>query len=212
MATGAGNTGRGRQQAPASQSAPAQEREDANYVDDALYARLSAAASALHMRVGPATAQELSVKVGAFLFREARLLDMGRHREWLRLLTDDCIYWVPATREPGDPRQQCAINFDDRRRLTDRIALIETGALHAQTPPSRTCRLIANVECWHGSDSSLEVRSNTTIWEYRAGRMTCYAGWQDHELVAHGDEWLIRKKVINLLNCDQPQGNVTFIV
>src|SRR5687768_12305736 len=176
MATGAGNTRRGEPQAPA-QAAGAGEREDTGYVDDALYARLSAAAATLHERAGPATSQELAPEVARFLFWEARLLDMGRHREWLKLLTPDCIYWVPSTREPGDPRRQCGINFDDRRRLTDRITLIETGALHAQTPPSRTCRMIGNVECWQGG-AGLEVRSNTTIWEYRAGRMTTYAGWQ----------------------------------
>ena len=211
MATGARNNGRGEQWTPV-QMGSIRGPEDATYVTDALYARLTASAAALHDRVGPATAQQLEPRVARLLFWEARLLDMRRYREWLELLTEDCIYWVAATREPGDPRQQCGINFDDRRRLADRIALIETGALHAQTPPSRTCRMISNVECWQGEASILEVRSNTIISEYRAGRMTSYAGWQLHELVPEGDDWLIRKKVINLIDCDQPQGNVTFIL
>ena len=211
MATGARNVGRGEQWAPV-QTGSVRGQEDPTYVTDALYARLTAAAVALHDRVGPATAQQLEPRVARLLFWEARLLDMGRHREWLGLLAEDCIYWVAATREPGDPRQQCGINFDDRRRLTDRIALIETGAQHAQTPPSRTCRMISNIEIWQGEASILEVRSNTIIAEYRAGRMTSYTGWQLHELVPEGDDWLIRKKVINLLDCDQPQGNVTFIL
>lgn len=207
MATGIGSVTRGAQAAGAAATTA-----DPTYVNDVLYARLGASAVALHARVGAATAPELAATAGAFLFLEARLLDMGHYREWLKLLTDDCIYWVPSRREPGDPRQECGINFDDRRRLTDRITLIETGALHAQTPPSRTCRMIANVECWHAGDNRLEVRSNTMIREYRAGRLTSYTGWQDHELVPNGDSWRIRKKVIHLLDCDQPQGNVTFIV
>ena len=56
------------------------------------------------------------------------------------------------------------------------------------------------------------VRSNIAIWEYRRAKMTSYAGWQEHELVGNAPDRHIRKKVVNLLNCDEPQGNITFIL
>lgn len=192
--------------------AAARGTDDAMYVDAALYERLHASSVAMHERLGPSQDHPLAAPIARYLSWEARLLDAGRYREWLELLTQDCIYWVPSTRGPGDPRRHCGVNFDDRRRLTDRVTLIETGALHAQTPPSRTCRMIANVECWEESPGQFDVRSNLTLWDYRAGRMTCYAGSQHHELVGQGRDWRIRKKVIHLLDCDQPQGNITFIL
>jgi 3-phenylpropionate/cinnamic acid dioxygenase small subunit len=193
--------------------ATAQAMEDATYVDAALYERLCRASAAMHDRLGPSgdLDNQLTPHIARYLSWEARLLDTGRYREWLKLLTENCIYWIPSTREPGDPRRHCGVNFDDRRRLVDRITLIETGALHAQTPPSRTCRMITNVECWQEQDH-LDVRSNLILMEYRAGRMTCYAGSQHHEFVGQPHDWRIRKKVIHLLDCDQPQGNITFIL
>jgi benzoate/toluate 1,2-dioxygenase beta subunit len=146
------------------------------------------------------------------LFWEARLLDMRCYRDWLTLLTEDCIYWVPATPDLIDPRAESAVNFDDRRRVVDRIALIETGALHAQMPPSRTCRMISNIEAWTDGAGAIEVRSNLALWDYRKGQTTSYVGWQEHRLVERAARWLIGKKVINLLNCDQPQGNITFVL
>src|SRR4029077_19534008 len=57
----------------------------------------------------------------ALIEREARLLDELRFDEWLKLYTPECIYWVPATPERGDPRREVAISFDDRRRMEDRV-------------------------------------------------------------------------------------------
>jgi benzoate/toluate 1,2-dioxygenase beta subunit len=181
------------------------------HVNDGLYANLAAEAAQMRSRVAPSTLPT-SDKVGAFLFWEARLLDGRRYRDWLKLLTDDCIYWVPSSRDNIEARSQISINFDDRRRLLDRIVLTETNALHAQIPPSRTCRLISNIEAWSSQAESVEVRSNIAIFEHRRGQTQHFVGWQEHHLVPSGEHWLIKKKVINLLNCDEPQGSVAFIL
>jgi 3-phenylpropionate/cinnamic acid dioxygenase small subunit len=36
-----------------------------------------------------------------FLHEEARLADEGRYAEWLALWTDDAVYWVPGSTDPG---------------------------------------------------------------------------------------------------------------
>ena len=46
----------------------------------------------------------------ALLEREARLLDQLRLDEWLGLFAPECVYWVPATPEGGDPRREVAIS------------------------------------------------------------------------------------------------------
>lgn len=192
-------------------SAAAAGNEDALYVTGAFYDRLVAEALAMRARVEPADAAA-TAEAAPVLYREARLLDGRHYHEWLTLLSDDCIYWLASDLDKLDPRGQSAVNFDDRRRLLDRIAVVETGELRAQDPPSRTMRSISNVEAWPAAGGTLEVRSNLVIWEYRRGRMERYVGWQEHRLAGGPGRWRVAKKVINLLDADAPQGNVTFIL
>lgn len=185
--------------------------EDALYVTGALYERLISEARAMRARTDPGD-PAATEQAAAVLHHEARLLDGRHYRPWLELLSDDCIYWLASDLAKLDPRRQSAVNFDDRRRLIDRIVVIETGQLRAQDPPSRTVRSITNIEAWPGPDGVLDVRSNIVIWEHRRGRTERYVGWQEHQLAGGAGRWRVRKKVINLLDADEPQGNVTFIL
>jgi 3-phenylpropionate/cinnamic acid dioxygenase small subunit len=195
---------------PTSASSGSSARDNVRYVDQALYAQLKAAAGRAVTRTQPGDlAGAAKEAVEACLNREARLLDLGRYRDWLDLLTDDCVYWVLG--DSGDPLAHAAINFDDRRRLIDRIVLIETGDQIAQIPRSRTCRTVTNIEGW-SAGSGIEVRSNLVAWEQRRGRVTSFAGWQTHHLVPDGPGWKIRWKIIGLIDAEQPQSNLTFIV
>ncbi len=185
--------------------------ENARYLNEARYAALIEGTQRARSRVTPSTFPHRDA-AEAVLYLEARLLDDGRYEEWLELLTGDCLYWVPAEAKRGDPRHEACVNFDDRRRLLDRVALLRTGYLHAQTPPSRTSRTIGNVETWEVQGGALEVRSSLTLWMYRQGETTPYAGAQEHELVQVKGAWRIRQKTVRLLNSDAPLGNITFIL
>lgn len=147
-----------------------------------------------------------------FLNLEARLLDERDYQEWLEHFTDDCVYWVPGGSQLADPRTEVAVNFDDRRRLLDRIAVQETGVQVAQIPPSRTCRTVTNIEAWREDDGGFRLRSNLVAWEYRRQQTSSYAGCQYHLLVRSGDRLRIRFKIICLVNQADPQGNITFIL
>lgn len=184
---------------------------DALHIDDGRYAALVAETAAAHSRTDAATLSP-SDPAASMLYREARLLDGGRYRDWLTMLAEDCLYWIPTSRNPSDPRRESGVNLDDKRRLLDRIVVIETGLLRAQDPPSRTARIVTNVESWETPSGAIEVRSNLVLWERRRGYLDHYIGWQEHELVPSDEGWLIRRKIINLLNCDEPQGNITFIL
>ena len=186
-------------------------KENVHYVDAALYDSVAEESDRNAARTAPSDFPRREM-VESVLYQEARLLDDRRYESWLELLTDDCLYWVPATLEPADQRREAAVNFDDRRRLLDRIALIRSGYLHAQNPPTRTCRMITNVETWDRKGGALDVRSCLAIWAYRQGGLTHFVGSQEHVLVARGGRWLIRKKVIKLLDCDKPLGNISFIL
>ena len=185
--------------------------EDTRYLDGHRYDELMQYAADTRARKGPSDLVSRDV-AESVLYHEARLLDEGRYEEWSTLLSEDCIYWVPAQRDIGDPRLEASVNFDDRRRLLDRIALIRSGYLHAQTPASRTVRMIGNIETWTGAHTALYVRSALSLWMTRSGEFTVFAGIQEHELVPAGESWKIRTRIIRLLDCDQPLGNISFIL
>src|SRR5215469_14369458 len=87
------------------------------------------------------------------LYREARLLDDRCYREWLELFGEDARYWIPCNGEGTDPEREITLVYDDLPRLRDRVERLASGVAHAQTPPSRTKRLISNVEV----DNSLKM-------------------------------------------------------
>jgi len=184
---------------------------DASYVDDALYDDLLAFFRANAGWSGSA-AKEADQRATALVLQEARALDARDYETWLSLYGPRSIYWVPLYGEVGDPRTEPAIHFDDRRRLGDRVALIRTGQLHAQTPPSRTCRVISSLECRQNDENLIDLHSCLLIHEQRLGRRQTYAGRQIHRLARGDGGWTIRYRVVLLIDRDVSQGNTTFVL
>lgn len=169
---------------------------------EALLARVRA-----NERAAP-VAEAVLADVRRFLHAEARLLDRRQYARWAELFTDDFAYWVPSTASESSLVTQVAVNFDDRRRMLDRIAYTTSGVQAASTPPSRTVRTLANIEAWEGANGAIEVTASLVIHEYRRAPMNVFAGIQSIE-IAGGR---IRTKIIELLDCDAPQGNNSFIL
>ncbi len=179
-------------------------------VDDALYQRLAEMAAARADEMGPGH-PELRPAAEQALYHEARLLDDRRYRAWLDRFTPDCVYWVPLDLS-GDPREQVSYLLDDRRRMADRIGLLETGWAHAQNPPSRTVRTVSNVEAWPLDGGETRVRCSVVTWEYRRGRLTPFASRNDYVLAALGDDWAIRVKIVGLVDCDGDVPKFSFVL
>lgn len=149
----------------------------------------------------------------AFLDREARLLDQHRYEDWLGLFADECLYWLPASADGGDPRREVAVSFDDRRRLEDRIFRLRTGYAWSQIPVSRTVRLVSNVEVFGTDrDSVFMVRSNFLINEFRAGESRTLPGWCAHRLHQGAGGLEIQVRQVNLIECDQNLRNPSIII
>lgn len=144
--------------------------------------------------------------------REARLLEQDRHEDWLALFAPECVYWVPASRDGGDPRREVAIAFDDRRRLEDRIFRLRNAYAWSQQPRSRTSRMVSNVTVFATGDPDVVmVRSTFHTTELRDGDFRAYAGWYGHRLRrtegAGGLGWEILVKQVNLIDCDRNLRN-----
>src|SRR5438067_6543673 len=178
------------------------------YVTDELYRELLANFTNWQREELAIAAPEVRDHFRLLLEREARLLDVLAFDEWLAMYAPECIYWVPATPDGGDPRREVAISFDDRRRLEDRIYRLRTGYAWSQAPKSRTVRLISNVEVFMSDRSSIcMVRSNFLISEFRVDGTRYLSGWCGHRLVQSGETWKIQVRQVNLIDCDQNLRN-----
>lgn len=92
--------------------------------------------------------------VEKFYYKEARLLDDRLFTEWLTLWADDAHLWAPLRYNLSRREQQFEYSGeddfgyfdDDKPNLEKRVRGLETGQAWAEDPPTRTRRLITNVE------------------------------------------------------------------
>ena len=147
------------------------------------------------------------------LEREVRLLDQAQFDAWLEMYVPECVYWVPASPDGGDPRRSITVAFDDRRRLEDRIFRIRNDHAWSQQPMSRTSRIVSNVTVFATGDPDiLMLRSNFLTTEFQAGDRRTYAGWHGHRVRRRGDGWEILVKQVNLIDCDQNLRNPSIVL
>jgi 3-phenylpropionate/cinnamic acid dioxygenase small subunit len=138
----------------------------------------------------PATVGE-HFAVERFLFREARLLDERRYREWLALLDPEIEYRAPlrALRQAEGPEEDWAIEKElsgenelpmTVGRLGDlelRVERLLSGRAHTENPPWFTQRLVTNVDAWRdGATGAFEVESRFLLNRFKAGREQTIVG------------------------------------
>jgi biphenyl 2,3-dioxygenase beta subunit len=112
-----------------------------------------------------------------FLYHEAELLDERRFRDWLELFADDAVYWMPVRENrlegPEAPAAEIAppggnsYFEDDREALRVRVERLYTGTAWAETPPSRTRHLVANIRIKRQEGAEVEVHSNFIVYRTR---------------------------------------------
>jgi 3-phenylpropionate/cinnamic acid dioxygenase small subunit len=172
------------------------------------------------MRNEPAIDERLIREVEQFLYREARMLDDRRFKDWLTLFTDDVRYWM-VNRTNRYPRHSKAIsildparyveddiNSDDELAILDedkttlhaRVARLDTGMAWAEDPPSRTRHMISNIEIEDGASASensteIKVYSNFIVYRSRAElEEDFYVGGRQDVLRRVDGEWKIARR------------------
>jgi benzoate/toluate 1,2-dioxygenase beta subunit len=184
-----------------------------SYVDDKFYADLVQAFTDWQRVELEVSDLQIREQCRMLLEREARLLDQGQFKEWLELYAERCVVWVPGAPDAGDPRREVTVFFDDRRRLEDRIYRLGTGKAWSQVPPSRTVRLVSNVEAFRTAERTvIMVRSNLLLSEFRAGESRNLAAWCGHRLRRRQVGWEIEAKQLNLIDRDQPLRNPSILL
>jgi 3-phenylpropionate/cinnamic acid dioxygenase small subunit len=147
-----------------------------------------------------------------FIYREARHQDEHDYEAWEALWTDDATYWVPAGDDDSDPTRQMSIIYDNRSRIATRVRQLLSGTRHAQRPPSRLRRLIANVELLGDRDGDVLVGANFVIVESRARGRQLWAGRSEYRLRRTADGVRMAGKKVMLVDNDQPLYTLAFLV
>jgi p-cumate 2,3-dioxygenase beta subunit len=128
-------------------------------------------------------------EVEDFLYAEAALLDGWRLDEWLALLTEDATYHVPSNDRPeSDPRGTLFTIADDMARIHARVKRLKDVNAHAESPRSRTRRMIHNVRILHAADGKVHAAANFVVYRFRRGSPAReYVGHYRYTLVPTAD-------------------------
>lgn len=148
--------------------------------------------------------------VAQFLFFEARLADEARYSEWEELWDDDALYWVPMHPE-DDPETRLSYIYDNRRRIKSRVAQLNTGNRHSQTPPSVMRRLLSNMEVVASDGDTVTVASNFALFEYRYTQRV-WAGRVLHKVRRTPEGFKLAAKTVHLIGAAGPVDTLAFLI
>ncbi|MBN9102381.1 MAG: aromatic-ring-hydroxylating dioxygenase subunit beta [Pseudonocardia sp.] len=144
------------------------------------------------------TTAELVHEAEQFLYLEAALLDDWRLDDWFALMHPEVIYRVPA---PGsdhlDPRHTLQVIHDDHLRLGGRVTRLKSKHAHAESPHSRTRRLVSNVRA-EQDGPHVVVHANFHVMRTRLGQLDHFLGAYRYVLARDGDGLLVRERVATL--------------
>ena len=156
---------------------------------------------------------ELRADVEDFLYREADLLDERRFAEWLELLADDLVYFMPIRHnvkfgehaEHENTRSGEGISWFDEDKWTvgKRVEQILTGHHYAEEPLSRVSHLVTNIHILGAKPSvadcrEVRVRSRFLVHQNRGAYETYqFVGKRTDSLRRHGDGWqIVRREIV----------------
>jgi 3-phenylpropionate/cinnamic acid dioxygenase small subunit len=148
-------------------------------------------------RTASLSERELNAEIAPVLAAEARLLDARAFEQWQAMLSDEMQFWVPV--HPDDhPAKDQALIYDDRRRLSERVAhFFDPQAWAVVAPDPLTIRQIGAVEAW---DAGTEIVATAPIelLHVRRGAPVKLAGREILSLERNGAGFLITSKTLIL--------------
>ena len=152
---------------------------------------------------------ELQHQISQFLYREAKLLDDWKFREWLDVFAEDISYTLRTTPNAQTRDRRRSVSppttwvFNDNQHLLERrVARLETGMAWAEEPPSRTTHMVSNVIV-EATEVDGEYDVYVTYLLYRTQKekdVTIYCGKRHDKLrqVEGGLGWQIFNRKITL--------------
>ena len=157
---------------------------------------------------------QLRAEIEDFLYLEADLLDQRRFKDWLDLLAEDLVYFMPMRRnvkfgqqaERENTKQGEGISWfdEDKWTLTKRVEQILTGVHYAEEPLSRITHMVSNVQIKGarpevGDARELDIASRFLVYQNRVQYETyIFVGRRNDTLRLTEKGWKIAKREILL--------------
>lgn len=153
-------------------------------------------------------------EIEAFFCMEADLLDNRLYQDWLALLDEGIVYFMPMRRnvplrhEPEDEFTASGAGIhwfeDDKWTLAKRVEQIETGLHYAEEPLSRITHMVSNVRIVD-ADPDLEAAATVTatsrflVYQNRIDYDTStFVGRRHDRLRRDGESWRVLRREIVL--------------
>jgi p-cumate 2,3-dioxygenase beta subunit len=149
-----------------------------------------------------------------FLYKEAKLLDEWKLKEWAALFTDDGTYVVPPIGNPdATPTKSVFYIHDNRARLQDRAERLLKKEAHVEYPHSTTTRNYHNILVGDLDSDVITVECNFTTHRTKREVVDTFIGKLKYQIVQEDDRIAIKsKKVILNLDSLRPQGKISLIL
>lgn len=152
---------------------------------------------------------ETQLKVEAFLYRQAEILDEKRWDEWLGLFTEDGWYWMPAEEDQTEGDGLPNIFWENHEIMRMRILRNQHPRAHSQAPNNRLNHVVSNVIVENiMKNGDLIVRSRFTCDEYLRYEVRHFSGRYRHYLKKSGDGYRIALQRVDLVNREGPYDYV----
>jgi 3-phenylpropionate/cinnamic acid dioxygenase small subunit len=149
-----------------------------------------------------------------FVIREARLIDERKFPDWLALFADDAVYWMPLEWDQEEENLTTSLLYEDMLLLRTRVQRLEGQRTFSQKPKSR-CQHLLQAPQVDGIDHDANLYRTYTPFHYaetRFDEQVILAGWARHQLSVIDGNLKIRKKRIDIVNCDAPHRNIQLFV
>ena len=140
------------------------------------------------------------------LYRECELLNRGRYEDWLNLFTEDCRYWAPLSAVQAEAQTHSSLFHEDRALMRMRIARITHESAHSLKGGIRTSRTVGPAALREIDRASGDwiVERRFQMNERQGDRARMFAGLFTYRLRSLEEEFRIREKRVDLIDCDAP--------
>lgn len=156
----------------------------------------------------------LKAEIEDFLYIEADLIDNRQFKEWLDLLDEDIVYFMPirrnvkfgqhSERENTVSGQGISWFDEDKWTLNKRVEQILTGVHYAEEPLSRVCHMVSNVQILAVRDNEagqreVDARSRFLVYQNRVEYETyLFVGKRNDTLRLTDAGWKVARREIIL--------------
>lgn len=164
------------------------------------------------LSAGPSLAAPSLDEAISFIWAEADMLDRLDYRLWLPLWIESGRYIIPTQRGLDSYDDSLNIVNDDAVMRAARVKRLLSGFAMSSAPPARTVRTVSRFVPLSAEGSALTLRAAQILVEYKYERQRTLAADMTYRIVATTDGLRLDRKIVTLVNCDDYQHGIGYLL